>query len=165
VVMWWNIRGAAKSLAEIMRMKSERNVAISNLLETFCWRNDLGSSTVAWKPGAECMRKHNSPYPKRGMAAMALRSIAHTVLTVHPDSMWSVLELDGGLKLYVGSCYVAADKDERERAFAGLTAELARLPSDAVVVLGGDFNARIAANGDCWIPKASTLLTGRRGMV
>ena len=174
-ITWLNIRGVRSKDELLVRTATEQQWPLVLLTETklkrdreklYCGQNNAYS----WILGSGQRLSRDSAPGKGGVGVLVHSSIRGSIhkLESTRDQLW--LRLDdsshssGGAPVFVGVVYLPSGSDANVRAecariYEELAERVQKYQSRGTVLLGGDMNARIAANGDRVTNQAGVQMT------
>ena len=165
--MHWNVRGIRDKNEKVCDRMKHFGASVCLLAETHAYQEQHGCAGFTWWPGPE--RPHTlARHASGGLAAMVADSLSSVAAeSVTPDarfqhSMWLRVGLEDGSSLVIGEVYAPsrgapspaavsagdAGPGARSAMYDEIRLALACFRQRHPVLIVGDFNARVAANGD-----------------
>jgi hypothetical protein len=154
-----NARGTKGKVKEIIKLAGNLGAIAILVSESHLFKEDISTKRWTWYPGKENLPVGNQTFPPRGMGILMdnRKCPSAAVTVVDEDSMW--IRIAGKHRsLHLGLVYAPAAKhtNRRQRMYEDISGHIRDIPGSDLLVLGGDFNARMSANGD-----PTTLHCGR----
>lgn len=157
-IMHLNVRGIRDKSDIVGARMRELDASVCMLCETHSYREDHSTAGFTWWPGPE--KKHTVNHAATaGLAAFVCSELAAVTVECVPvmpriqfvHSMWLRVGLDNGGSIVVGEVY-APNRNQGERSRVAMYEEI-RLAVEHfrhhhTLIILGDFNARVGANGD-----------------
>lgn len=157
---FWNIQGAGrekgKCVSEIMKGEG---VCVVGVSETHVCGVDLSTEQFAWHAGRENVPCRAGALPAGGMGFLVAKDVRFVSTGVFERAHFGQLQTSAG-PLHVCSVYAkqGADAASAERFYDVLQRELVERRRTGPVLIAGDFNARLGANGDSVVNAAGRRL-------
>lgn len=158
---WLNIRGVRSKDELLVRRAQEQQWPLVLLTETKLKREREKlyggeDNAYSWILGTGQGPSRSCEPGKGGVGALVHSSIRGSIhkLDSTREQLWLRLDDKRNAPLFIGVVYLpsgshASARTECNRIYEELAVRIQKYQSQGTVVLGGDMNARIAANGDC----------------
>ena len=149
-VLFWNSRGLRDKFAEVCCLMETSQVSLGVFCETRLCLDKLTHDGWKYEPGSEHVPAASTVMPKLGLGmARHLKSLPDPSVCFSGEfTMWTRFP-GKGLDLFVCGVYVPdGPSSVRNAAYKELKEGIVLLRDKGLLLIGGDFNARCAMNGD-----------------
>jgi len=148
-IMFFNVRGLRKKARLIQNMMEEEGVSMAQLQETMCKFENI----IERKGGFSYKQIDASKTGWGGLAVIGRRGASKSIMLKEiscKNVMWTrMIRKDGDI--YIANVYISpgTSKEGTDEILNGkLREHIENLKTKGMIVIGGDFNARMKANGD-----------------
>ena len=163
-MFFWNARGVVSELIELFDRLKFHGVSFAGIMETNVYGEDLSSEKYKFIRGPEIPPPLGASVARRGLGAFVDRERhpgAHRIwMGVHAFCVKIPAKSPNNKPLFVITTHIPMSKDPvgRTAAFAEIKCCVSMFREQGTCIIGGDYNARCALNGDAVLKKSGTQL-------